>query len=69
MGGILPLALYNDTFAQLGYAIVFGLFASTVLTLLIIPLMYYMMESATEKKANKRKAKRLLKESGETANA
>jgi HAE1 family hydrophobic/amphiphilic exporter-1 len=48
MGGVLPLALYNAYFSQLGYAIVFGLLASTVLTLLIIPLMYYMMENASE---------------------
>lgn len=45
MGGTLPLALYNDTYSQLGYTIVFGLFASTVLTLLIIPLLYYMVET------------------------
>ncbi|MBI9014184.1 MAG: efflux RND transporter permease subunit [Clostridiales bacterium] len=68
MGGILPLALYNDTFSQLGYAIVFGLFASTVLTLLIIPLMYFMMEASSEKRAHKRKTKRLAKESEVTAN-
>ena len=65
MGGILPLALYNDTFSQLGYAIVFGLFASTILTLLIIPLMYFMMESTSEK----RKIKKMKKESEALANA
>lgn len=69
MGGILPLALYNDTFSQLGYAIVFGLFASTVLTLLIIPLMYFMMETSAEKKQLKRQAKILIKESEVAVNA
>ena len=69
MGGILPLALYNDTFSQLGYAIVFGLFASTVLTLLIIPLMYFMMESSSEKRQNKRKALIQARESEVLANA
>lgn len=67
MGGILPLALYNDTFSQLGYAIVFGLFASTILTLLIIPLMYFMMESSSEKRKMKKNEK--IKESEVLANA
>lgn len=59
MGGVLPLALYNDQFSQLGYAIVFGLFASTVLTLLIIPIMYYMMEARSEKRAIKKSRKKM----------
>ena len=49
IGGVLPLALYNSTFSQLGYALIFGLLASTVLTLLIIPIIYYSIEKRTEK--------------------
>lgn len=40
MGGVLPLALKNPTFEQMAYVIIFGLFASTVLTLFIIPNIY-----------------------------
>ncbi|WP_240839656.1 efflux RND transporter permease subunit [Acidaminobacter sp. JC074] len=63
MGGVLPLALYNDQFSQLGYAIIFGLIASTVLTLLIIPVMYFMMESRAEKKQARRELKKMQLES------
>lgn len=63
MGGVLPLALYNDQFSQLGYAIIFGLIASTVLTLLIIPMMYFMMESRTEKRLERRQLKKMKLES------
>ncbi|MCK8060178.1 MULTISPECIES: efflux RND transporter permease subunit [unclassified Fusibacter] len=58
MGGVLPLALYNAYFSQLGYAIVFGLLASTVLTLLIIPLLYYMMEDRTVRRESKKQSKK-----------
>lgn len=44
IGGVLPLALYNDTFRQLGVALIFGLLAATVLTLFIIPMIYYSLE-------------------------
>lgn len=63
MGGVLPLALYNEMFSQLGYAIVFGLFASTILTLLIVPLMYYMMESRAENRRIKIELKKMKIES------
>ncbi|MBF4692714.1 efflux RND transporter permease subunit [Fusibacter ferrireducens] len=49
IGGVLPLALYNSTFSQLGFALIFGLFASTFLTLLIIPIIYYSIEKRTLK--------------------
>jgi HAE1 family hydrophobic/amphiphilic exporter-1 len=49
IGGVLPLALFNDSFSELGYALIFGLFASTVLTLMIIPIVYYSVEKRTEK--------------------
>ncbi len=63
MGGVLPLALYNDQFSQLGYAIIFGLIASTVLTLLIIPVMYFMMESRSEKRQARKQLKKMALES------
>jgi HAE1 family hydrophobic/amphiphilic exporter-1 len=50
IGGVLPLALFNDSFSQLGYALIFGLMASTVLTLLIIPILYYSFENISESK-------------------
>lgn len=40
VGGILPLALYNEEFASMGYTIVFGLLAASILTLVIIPCVY-----------------------------
>ena len=49
IGGVLPLALYNSTFSQLGFSLIFGLVASTVLTLLIIPMIYYSIEKRTLK--------------------
>ncbi|GAU77251.1 efflux RND transporter permease subunit [Fusibacter sp. 3D3] len=49
IGGVLPLALYNSTFSQLGFALIFGLIVSTVLTLLIIPMIYYSIEKRTMK--------------------
>jgi HAE1 family hydrophobic/amphiphilic exporter-1 len=69
MGGVLPLALYNESFSQLGFAIVFGLFASTILTLLVIPLIYFMMESSSNNRKMKRKAKKMAVESEVLENA
>lgn len=39
--GILPLALNDPTWGPLGFAIIFGLVFSTVLTLFVIPLLYF----------------------------
>ncbi|WP_432404686.1 efflux RND transporter permease subunit [Wukongibacter sp. M2B1] len=44
IGGILPLALKNPDYAQLGFALIFGLVASTVLTLIFIPVLYSLIE-------------------------
>lgn len=49
MGGVLPLALKNPTFEQMAYVIIFGLFASTVLTLFIIPNIYIINDNLTGK--------------------
>lgn len=48
--GILPLALSNEFWAGLGFSIVFGLTISTVLTLVVIPTFYYMLEARRAKK-------------------
>ncbi len=53
IGGVLPLALFNSTFSQLGFALIFGLMASTVLTLLIIPIVYNAMDNISTKLASK----------------
>ncbi len=42
--GILPLAITNKFWAGLGFSLVFGLMASTVLTLIVVPTLYYMLE-------------------------
>ncbi|QEK11236.1 efflux RND transporter permease subunit [Crassaminicella thermophila] len=44
IGGILPLALKELDYAQLGFALIFGLIASTVLTLIFIPILYSLVE-------------------------
>jgi HAE1 family hydrophobic/amphiphilic exporter-1 len=53
IAGVLPLALFNAAFSQLGYALIFGLVASTILTLLIVPILYYGIERRFEKKVKK----------------
>jgi multidrug efflux pump subunit AcrB len=41
VAGILPLTLSDPIWGPLGFAIIFGLTFSTVLTLLVVPLLYY----------------------------
>jgi len=48
--GILPLALTNDFWAGLGFSLVFGLSAATMLTLIVIPVIYYMFEEGKWRK-------------------
>lgn len=40
VAGLLPLALSSATWGPLGYSIIFGLLFSTVLTLLVVPVLY-----------------------------
>ncbi len=40
IGGMLPLAFRDENFAQLSISLISGLIASTVLTLLVLPLIY-----------------------------
>ncbi|MTI57171.1 efflux RND transporter permease subunit [Geosporobacter ferrireducens] len=44
VGGILPITLRQPFFAPLGYALIFGLGVATVLTLIVIPVLYVMLE-------------------------
>lgn len=48
--GILPLALSNEFWQGLGFALIFGLAASTILTLFVIPVIYYLFEIRGEKR-------------------
>ncbi len=43
-GGILPITLKTPFFAPLGYSLIFGLLAATVLTLVVIPIIYTSFE-------------------------
>lgn len=54
-GGILPLAVKNPYYAQLGYSLIFGLMVATVLTLVFIPIFYSLIEG---RKLKKTRAKR-----------
>jgi len=51
LSGLLPLALTEPIWSSLGFAIIFGLLFSTILTLIVIPLLYkkfYRKELAKE---------------------
>ena len=45
IGGILPLAMRDPSYAQLGYSLIFGLMVATVLTLIVIPVLYLAFET------------------------
>lgn len=44
IAGILPLALANEFWAGLGFSLIFGLAFSTILTLIVIPVIYFAFE-------------------------
>lgn len=46
IGGVLPLAFRNVYYEQFAYALIFGLLVTTLLTLLIIPILYHLVEMA-----------------------
>ncbi len=50
IGGILPLSFKNTYYAQFGYALIFGLLVTTLMTLVIIPIMYSLLEGGKERK-------------------
>lgn len=56
VGGILPLTLKNDFYAPMGYAIMFGLTFATILTLVIVPILYSLIDNL--KNYTKKKFKR-----------
>lgn len=43
-GGVLPITLKQKFFSGLGYTLIFGLTVSTLLTLVLIPVLYAMLE-------------------------
>ncbi|OQY36898.1 MAG: hypothetical protein B6229_09215 [Spirochaetaceae bacterium 4572_7] len=49
IGGILPLAFKDENFAQLSISLIFGLMASTILTLIVLPIIFYIVTSFKEK--------------------
>ncbi len=48
IGGVLPISVADPALGQLGYALIFGLIASTALTLMVIPIVYSMNDGITE---------------------
>ncbi|MFZ5967307.1 MAG: efflux RND transporter permease subunit [Bacillota bacterium] len=53
-GGILPISLKQPFFAPMGYALIFGLSVATMLTLVVVPVLYTILE---ERKVNKQMKK------------
>lgn len=51
--GILPLALTNEFWSGLGFSLIFGLVAATGLTLVVIPVIYFILEGRKERKSLK----------------
>ena len=49
--GVLPITLQDEFWVTLGSAIIFGMMFSTILTLLIIPCLYYSFESKKDIKS------------------
>ncbi len=56
--GILPLAISNEFWAGLGFSLVFGLSCATMLTLVVMPVLYYMLEVRQDRKMQKLKQQR-----------
>ncbi len=49
MAGVAPLALYSEDYGQMAYALIFGLFGSTILTLFVVPVVLNIIENIIEK--------------------
>ncbi len=61
IGGILPLSYKSAYYAQFGYALIFGLMVTTLMTLVLIPIMYALLEGrATRREEKARKKDRIL---------
>jgi HAE1 family hydrophobic/amphiphilic exporter-1 len=54
IGGILPITIKQAFFAPMGYTIIFGLCMTTVLTLVVIPVSYTMLEEWKLKRKRKK---------------
>jgi len=63
-GGILPLSMKEKFFQPLGVALICGLMTATILTLVIIPTMYTILEERKISKEDKRNRKRAKKLGG-----
>lgn len=63
-GGILPLSMKEKFFQPLGVSLICGLLTATVLTLVIIPTMYTMLEERKIRKQEKKQRKMALKLGG-----
>lgn len=57
--GVLPLAFANELWGDLAWTVFFGIIFSTVLTLIIIPILYMMLEAPRKKKYRLRKLLRI----------
>ncbi len=44
--GVMPLAIYNPDYSQMAYALIFGLLSSTVLTLVVVPIVLNILEGS-----------------------
>jgi len=53
-GGILPITIRQKFFAPMGYALIFGLSMATLLTLVVVPVIYTMLEEWKEKRQEKK---------------
>ncbi|WP_432661951.1 efflux RND transporter permease subunit [Wukongibacter baidiensis] len=51
IAGVLPLALYNEDYSQMAWTIVFGLMASTILILILVPIFLYQLELSFDSRA------------------
>ncbi|MFZ5967133.1 MAG: efflux RND transporter permease subunit [Bacillota bacterium] len=62
-GGILPITIRQKFFAPMGYALIFGLSMATLLTLVVVPVLYTMLEEWKERRQEK-KSKRFFDKGG-----
>lgn len=53
IGGILPLSFKNAYYAQFGFALIFGLLVTTMLTLVMIPVFYSVFEGKKVRKSQR----------------
>ncbi|KXS54020.1 efflux RND transporter permease subunit [Marinobacter persicus] len=52
VAGLLPLAIGSPMYAPLCYAIIFGLVASTLLSLMIVPCLYLLLTRESQRSAS-----------------